>query len=37
MGRPDFGRLTAYLALPVAHALRDDDTDVVDGDLAEAV
>ena len=31
------GRLTAYLAPPVAHALHDDETDVVDGDVAEAV
>ena len=37
MGRPDFGRSAAYPAPPVAHALHDDDADVVDGDLAEAV
>ena len=39
MGRPDFGRLVAYLAPPVVHALHDDDVDadVIDGDLAEAV
>ena len=37
MGRPDFGRPTAYLAPLVAHALHDDDADVVDGELAEAV
>ena len=37
MGRPDFGRSAAYPAPPVAHALHDDDVDVVDGDLAEAV
>ena len=37
MGRPDFGRPTAYPAPPVAHALHDDDVDVVDGDLAKAV
>ena len=37
MGRPDFGRSTAYPAPPVAHALHDDDADVVDGDLAKAL
>ena len=40
MGRPDFGPSTAYLAPPVAHALHDDNVnvvDVVDGDLAEAL
>ena len=37
MGRLDFGRSTAYLAPPVPHALHDDDADVVDGDLAEAL
>ena len=37
MGRPDFGRPAAYPAPPVAHALHDDDTNVVDGDVAEAV
>ena len=37
MGRPDFGRLTAHLAPPVGHSLHDDDADVVDGDIAEAV
>ena len=37
MGRPDFGRSAAYLAPPVPHALHDDDVDVVDGDLAEAL
>ena len=37
MGRPDFRRLAAYTASPVAHALHDDDVDVVDGDVAEAV
>ena len=36
MGRPDFGRLAAYPALPVLHALHDDDSNVVDRDLAEA-
>ena len=37
MGRPDFGRSTAYPAPPVPHALYDDDVDVVDGDLTEAL
>ena len=37
MGRPDFGRLAAYPAPPVAYALHDDDVDVVDGDVVEAV
>ena len=37
MGRPDFRRSTAYLTPPVPHALHDDDTDVVDGDLAKAL
>ena len=37
MGRPDFGRSTAYPTPPVPHALHDDDADVVDGDLAEAL
>ena len=37
MGRPDFGRLVAYSAPSVAHALHDDDADVVDGDLTEVV
>ena len=37
MGRPDFGRSAAYPAPPVPHALHDDDVDVVDGDLAEAL
>ena len=37
MGRPNFGRPAAYPAPPVAHALHDDNADVVDGDLAEAV
>ena len=37
MGRPNFGRPTAYPAPPVAHALHDDNVDVVDGDLAKAV
>ena len=37
MGRPDFGRSTAYPAPPVPHALHDDDANVVDGDLTEAL
>ena len=37
MGRPDFGQLAAYPAPPVPHALHDDNTDVVDGDVAEAL
>ena len=37
MGRPDFGRSTAYPTPPDPHALHDDDADVVDGDLAEAL
>ena len=37
MGQPDFGRSAAYQAPPVAHALHDDDTNVVDGDLVEAL
>ena len=37
MGRPNFGRSAAYPAPQVAHALHDDDADVVDGDLAEAL
>ena len=37
MGRPDFGRSATYPAPPVPHALHDDDADVVDGDLAEAL
>ena len=37
MGRPDFGRSTVYPAPPFAHTLHDDDADVVDGDLAEAL
>ena len=37
MGRPDFGRSSAYPAPPVPHALHDDDVDVVDGDLTEAL
>ena len=37
MGRPDFGRSSTYPAPSVPHALHDDDVDVVDGDLAEAL
>ena len=37
MGRLDFRRSAAYPALSVPHALYDDDADVVDGDLAEAL
>ena len=36
-GRPDFGQSAAYPAPPVPHALHDDDTDVVDGDVDEAL
>ena len=37
MGRLDFGQSAAYSAPPVPHALHDNDADVVDGDLAEAL
>ena len=37
MGRPDVGRSAAYPAPPVPRALHDDDVDVVDGDLTEAL
>ena len=37
MGRPDFGRLAAYPTLPVTHALHDDEADIIDGDVVEAV
>ena len=37
MGRPDFGRPTAHPAPPIAHAFHDDDADVIDGDVVEAV
>ena len=37
MGQPDFGRPTAHPTPPVAHALYDDDADVVDRDVAKAV
>ena len=33
MGRPNFELPVAYQAPPVAHALHDDDVDVVDGDV----
>ena len=36
-GRPDFGRPTIYPTPSVAHVLHDDDVDVVDGDVDEAV
>ena len=37
MGRPDFGQSVAYPPPLVAHALHDDDADVVDRDLVEAI
>ena len=37
MGRPNFGRLVAYLAPPFPHALHDDNADVVNGDVAEGL
>ena len=37
MGRLDFGRSVAYPAPPVPHALHDDDANVFNGDLAEAL
>ena len=37
MGRLDFGRSAAYHTPPIPHALHDDDADVVDGDLVEAL
>ena len=37
MGRLDFGRSAAYPTPPIPHALHDDNADVVDGDLAEAI
>ena len=37
MGRPDFGRSTAYPTPPIPHALHDNDANVVAGDLAEAL
>ena len=37
MGRPDFGRPASCPAPSVAHALHDDDFDVVDEEVVEAV
>ena len=37
MGRPDFGRPAAYPTPLVAHALHDDNVDVFDEDVVEAV
>ena len=37
MGRPHFGRPATYPAPPVTHALHDEDTIIVDEDVAEAV
>ena len=37
MGRPDFGRPAAYPTPLVAHTLHDDNVDVVNGDVVEAV
>ena len=37
MGQPDFGRPVAYPTPPIAHALHDDDADVVDGDVAKYI
>ena len=37
MRQLDFGQSAVYRAPPVPHALHDDDADVVDGDLAEAL
>ena len=37
MGQPNFGGSATYPAPPVPHALHDDDADVVDGDLDEAL
>ena len=37
MGQPDFWRPVAYPVPPIAHALHDDDADVINGDLVEAV
>ena len=36
MGQPDFRRPAAHPTPPVAHALHDDDADVIDGNVAEA-
>ena len=35
MGRPDFGVPATHPTPPIAHALHDDDTDVVDRDVVE--
>ena len=37
MGQLDFGRPTVHPAPLVSHALHDDDVDVVDRDVVEAV
>ena len=37
MERPDFGRPATHPAPPVTHAIHDDDANVFDGDIAEAV
>ena len=37
MGRPNFRRSATYPAPAVPHALHDDDADVIDGDLVEAL
>ena len=37
MGQPNFGGPIAYPAPLVAHALHDDDIDVIEGDVVEAV
>ena len=37
MGRSDFGRPATYSAPPIAHALHDDDVDVIDGNVAKVV
>ena len=37
MGRPNFRRPAAHPTPSIAHALHDDDVDVVDGDVAKGV
>ena len=38
MGQPDFGRYQQHILVPlVAHALHDDNVNVVDGNVAEGV
>ena len=37
MGRSDVRRPTTYLTPPIAHALHDDNVDVIDGDVVEVV